>query len=53
MTFLGPVLHNMTGKGDFTQNAIGFSDLSNYTLAISMPDQMGPGQVFSEQSLHD
>jgi hypothetical protein len=39
----------MTGRGDFTQNAIGFSNLSNYTLAISMPEQMGPGQ-FSEYS---
>jgi hypothetical protein len=45
MTSLEPVLHNLTGeKGDFTQNAIGFRDLCDYTLAISVPDHLGPGQ---------
>jgi hypothetical protein len=53
MTFLGPALHNLTDKtGDFTQNAIGFRDLCDYTLAISMPDRMGLGQGFLNTPTH-
>jgi hypothetical protein len=44
MTFLEPVLLNLTEEGDFTQNAIGFRDLCNCTLAISVPDHLRPAQ---------